>query len=177
MVHTVLHADDTPHSIALGAAIGTFVAFLPLIGIQMIVSVALAALLRANKAICIPIVWITNPLTAVPIYGPCLLLGHFVLGLGKPDAAVLNELTAPVEGASWFEVGFWTNLFSRFINLGQELWVGCTIVATVLALLSYPLTRWAVVSYRERRRHRILRRSLLRVHDTSSTAAGRREAV
>ena len=32
----VLHTNDSPHAIALGTAIATFVAFLPLIGLQML---------------------------------------------------------------------------------------------------------------------------------------------
>ncbi len=44
VMHNVLHADDTPHSIALGTAIAVFIAILPLVGIQMFLSVAVAAL-------------------------------------------------------------------------------------------------------------------------------------
>ena len=55
LAQKVLHADDTPHEIALGAGIAMWVAFLPLIGLQTVIAVSLAALFRANKAICFPI--------------------------------------------------------------------------------------------------------------------------
>ena len=67
----ILHADDTPHRIALGVAISTFVGFSPIMGMQTVVSIALAALFRANKAVCLPFVWITNPVTFVPVYWSC----------------------------------------------------------------------------------------------------------
>ena len=83
LAHRVLHTDDSPHTIALGAGIAMFITFLPLVGIQTILSVGAATLLRANKAVCIPIVWITNVFTIVPIYGACLARGRFVLA--SPD--------------------------------------------------------------------------------------------
>ena len=68
IVHRVLHADDTPHRIALGVAAGLFIGLTPTVGFQMVLAVALAAALRANKVVCIPMVWITNPFTIIPIY-------------------------------------------------------------------------------------------------------------
>lgn len=44
--HNVLHADDPPHRLALGAAIGVFVAFMPAVGFQMMINFFLAWLLR-----------------------------------------------------------------------------------------------------------------------------------
>ena len=72
--HNVLHADDPPHRLALGAAIGVFVAFTPTVGLQMMLTVSLAWLLRANKVIGLPVVWISNPATLVPIYYSCYVV-------------------------------------------------------------------------------------------------------
>jgi hypothetical protein len=161
-VHNILHADDTPHAIALGASIATFIAILPIIGMQTIVSVALAAMFRANKAVCFPIVWISNPLTAVPIYYPCFLLGRFVLASPQETNAedVLGKLTLSNSSAGIFEARFWEDLFFTLVGLGVEIWVGSLIVAAVLAILAYPFSRWAVNAYRERHRQRMLRREL-----------------
>ena len=79
----VLHTDDTPHAVALGAAIATVIAFLPLLGFQTVISIGIAAMFRANKAICVPIVWITNPFTWGPIYFGCFSLGRLVLPGGN----------------------------------------------------------------------------------------------
>ena len=68
LIVKVLHANDTPHRIALGIAIGVFIGLTPTVGLQMIIALALATALRANKVVCIPMVWITNPVTLVPIY-------------------------------------------------------------------------------------------------------------
>ena len=179
LVHNILHADDTPHAIALGTSIATFIAILPIIGMQTIVSLALAALFRANKAVCFPIVWISNPLTAVPIYYPCFLLGRFVLASPEQTTAedVLGKLTLSSSSAGIFEVRFWEDLFFTLVGLGVEIWVGSFIVAAVLAIFAYPLSRWAVNGYRERHRQRLLRRELFRAPLAPGYAADESEAA
>ena len=164
LVHNVLHADDTPHAIALGVSIATFITFLPLIGLQTILSVTLAAIFRANKAVCFPIVWITNPVTAIPIYYPCFVLGRLILGPsgGLSGHEVIQRLTHAGTKGSMLEVQFWKDMLFTMAGLGVELWVGSAMVAALLALLSYPFSRWAISAYRERHRQRLLRRQLFR---------------
>jgi len=180
LLHHVLHADDSPHAIALGVGVATLVAFLPLVGFQTAIALGVAALLRANKAVCIPIVWITNPFTIVPIYGACLALGRWLLAApaSSDEVEVLARLAPEPEAVhSLLAWGFWKNLFVHLAGLGVELWVGCAIVGVVLGLLSYGLARWGVVSYRERRRQRMLRRNLIRAAVSANLLARRRESA
>lgn len=78
--HSILHADDTPQSLALAFGIGMFVAFTPTIGLQMVISGLIAWILRINKPVAIAVVWISNPITTVPIFVPCYLLGALLMG-------------------------------------------------------------------------------------------------
>ena len=71
----IIVIQDTPHRIAWGVAIGTFVAYLPIVGIQMLIGAFVCWLFRANVIASLPMAWITNPVTIVPIY-----YGLFVLG-------------------------------------------------------------------------------------------------
>jgi hypothetical protein len=162
VVRKVLHAGDTPHAVAMGTAIATFVAFLPLIGLQTILAVAVAALFRANKAICVPVVWISNPVTLVPMYGACFGLGRFLMtgALPRHEPKVLADLELH-SGLSFFEMGFWRDLANRLVGLGVELWVGCVVLGLVFAPVAYGVMRWIVSTYRERRRRALLRKSLL----------------
>ena len=82
IVHRILHTDDTPGRIARGLAIGIFVAWLPLIGLQMLIILGLSFILRANKLVGLPAAWISNPFTLVPVYYPSYLLGSAILGSG-----------------------------------------------------------------------------------------------
>jgi uncharacterized protein (DUF2062 family) len=163
LVLKILHADDSPHAIALGAGIATVIAFLPLIGLQTLIAISVAAVVRANKAICIPIVWITNPFTLVPIYGACLGLGHVVMAVpaSHDPEVVLSELEKH-NTTGLFEIEFWKGLLHRIAGLGTELWVGCIIVGLICGVVAYVVSRWGVSAYRERRRRALLRRGLLR---------------
>lgn len=153
-MYKVLHADDPPHRLALGIAVGMFVTITPLIGFQMMLSVFLAWMLRANKLVGIPLVWISNPFTIIPIYYPCYRLGCALLG-----EKVVNEKWSQL-GTEWKElladpattwsnkVKFWWEGLMDFIT---PLCLGCLVVATVMGVLSYYVSLFAIRSYRLRR--------------------------
>ena len=96
-IFRVLHVDDTPHRIALGVAVGIFVTWTPTIGAQMLLTVLLSWLLRANMLVGVPFVWISNPLTVVPIYGPSYVLGRWIVGGEYNDIWIY--LAGPAAGA------------------------------------------------------------------------------
>ena len=95
LYHNVLHADDPPHRLALGAAIGVFVMFTPTIGFQMLISVLIAWLLKANKAIGLPVVWISNPATFIPIFYPSYLVGRVLLGWEPVSETWWRQIATP----------------------------------------------------------------------------------
>lgn len=147
IIHHVLHADDPPHRLALGIAIGVFVAFTPTVGVQMVLSVFLAWLLKANKAVGPPIVWITNPATMIPIYYSCYVVGRFLLQIEPVRARWWRELARPPEG--WWEgvVFYW----QRFTHIAVPLWVGCLLIGAILGYISYRVSLSVITAYRLRR--------------------------
>ncbi len=169
LVHNILHADDTPNRIALGVAVGLFIGLTPTVGFQMMIALAVATVLRVNKLACIPMVWITNILTAGPIYYACFWLGSMLLGSEATDlgAATVDRLlsvptdvavSAP-EGLSRFaDWGYWKDQALWVMRLGSELWVGCLVVGTVVGAISYVLVRTLVTRLREGRKHKIAAR-------------------
>ncbi len=146
-IYRVLHVDDTPHRIALGLAIGIFVTWTPTMGLQMILTVLLASLMRANKFVGVPFVWISNPVTAVPLYGLNYLVGTWIL----PDGYSVTEFTESVSKAI-FTGGGWADKITAWwgatIDFFWPLWIGSIVVALILAVPTYFVTRWAVVRYR-----------------------------
>jgi len=60
---------------------GCILAFLPLYGLQLPISVGLAFLLKANLPILFSLQFITNPVTLLPIYFACFQIGRVVLNL------------------------------------------------------------------------------------------------
>ncbi len=66
-------------SIAGGAFIGLFCALLPM-PFQMLPAAMLAILFRANMPISIALVWLTNPVTMVPVAWAAYHTGAYLLG-------------------------------------------------------------------------------------------------
>ena len=160
-------AAGNSHQVALGMAIGFFIGWLPIIGIQMIVSIAVCKIFNANKVVPLFPVWLTNPVTLVPIYSFNYWIGWKVVG-GPP----LRDITAVLKGmippptesqdavlAKYLIdiiCNWWISVrhgFSQLMAMGWEmqlpLWLGCIIVGLALALPSYWLTRKLVDSFRE----------------------------
>lgn len=87
---SVLRLETTPHAVGLGLATGVFVAFLPVLGIQMLVAVAIAWAGRANVGAAVLGTWAGNPLT-----WPAMWVGSYLLGivlLGEAGAMTVEEL-------------------------------------------------------------------------------------
>ena len=142
-IYRVIGLNDTPHRIALGVAIGIFVTWTPTIGFQMLLTVALAALLRGNKVVGVPFVWISNPATLLPIYGPNYYVGCRLL---RKKALDLNFLIAASSTGGWLHrVNAWWQATWRVF---WPLWLGSLVVGLLLGSLAYVLTRYAVVKYR-----------------------------
>jgi uncharacterized protein (DUF2062 family) len=142
-----LHEPNLWHlnrrSVAGGAAVGMFWAFIP-IPTQMVPATLVSVLLRVNLPIAVAGVWITNPLTFAPIYYFCYTLGAWVLGtpVQEVEFAVSREWLGSELGRIW-----------------QPFLLGCLMVSTVSAALAYfavrLLWRLHVVRDWERRKRRV----------------------
>ena len=142
----LLHLDDSVHRIALGVAIGMFVAMTPTWGIQMLLVVGLAWLCRANKVAGIPVVWVTNPATNVPIYSFCYIVGRALVG-GPGLEEVKQAFAQGFDGSlSWWELlKVWAALMW---HAGAPLWVGTCAVGAVAGAIMYVITFYLITLYR-----------------------------
>ena len=157
VVHRILRADDSPSRIARGVAIGIFIAWLPLIGLQMLLVLALSFIFRANKVVGLPIVWISNIFTLVPVYYPSYLLGSVVL---KSQTVGIKDFEHRLKEIFTSSLP-WSGRIEEFADLlfGEIFYptfIGSLIIGFFLALVFYFLTVWAI---RRHRQHRISRRA------------------
>ncbi|HIK93708.1 MAG TPA: DUF2062 domain-containing protein [Planctomycetes bacterium] len=146
LLRSVLALDDSPHAIALGAAIGVFVGLTPSVGIQTIIILALVFLTRRffyfNVTAAMLLTYISNPLTMVPLYYFWYRLGTwFVPGNATVDQfeAILN-----FEGLA----GWWQATCSLAVQVGTPMLIGSLLTAPIGALIAYPLTRFLVRWFR-----------------------------
>lgn len=126
-------------SVSLGVFIGVFCAFLPL-PVQTLVAAFTALWWRANLALAVILVWISNPLTIPPIFYLNYRLGAWLLGR-QPSQ---HEVTLSWQ---WFD--------SVGSHILLPLALGSLVVALVAATVSYCavfwLWRWKVVRNWQRR--------------------------
>ena len=142
MIRQLLMLNDTPHSVALGTAIGMFIGLTPTVGIQMLLVGALAILARPffrfNISAGMITVYISNPLTMLPLYALFYSPGTMLLATGSHD---------PID----FQAGFIEHLDETgrllrfvFIDVGWPMIVGSLLVASVIADVSWTLDcKWA----------------------------------
>ncbi len=141
MLRRMFVTYGTPHSIALGGAIGVFIAFTPTVGVQGIITVLLALLFKANPVTAYMPIWLTNPVTIPPVYYFNTYLGALILG-------TTDELTW-----EFFKSISVNNLFEK---IGEILWpmvLGSCIVGLILALITYPVF-YRIASKIKERRHK-----------------------
>jgi len=130
-------------SIALGAALGLFIGFMPILG-QMFIAAGLAIMLKVNLTFSMMTVWISNPITAVPLYFFAYKVGAWVLQL-------------PVE-AHAFTLS-WQWFTHEFIAIWQPLLLGSVICGLIAALSGILIVRfvWRLIVIRNwlKRKHKI----------------------
>jgi uncharacterized protein len=90
----VLKIKDTPEALARGLAVGFFFGVSFFWGLQIVLAVLASYLLRGNKVIAAATTAVSNPLTSLPLYSFCYLVGHLVVG-GEdalPDFAAVHSI-------------------------------------------------------------------------------------
>lgn len=155
--YRVLHVDDTPHRLALGIAIGFFVAWTPTLGFHMILGALLAGLARANARMAMLAVWVVNPVTLAPVYLGNYWVGHVLwgqfAGRSAPEAERLRAMLEGLGGARevltrMFEASFWREFFETMLYLGAELWLGSVVMGLLVGVVSYMVSYKGIVWHR-----------------------------
>lgn len=151
LLRHILGLDDTHHSIAMGTTVGMFIGMTPTVGIQMIIVVIVAFLtkpfFRFNRVAALITVYISNPITMVPIY----YMNYKVGTLFYPGEQTAEDFERILQYDSF--AGWWETIVNLFVDIGLPLIVGSLIVATVCAVATYPTMRWLLKRFHRRRRH------------------------
>lgn len=111
-------------SVAGGLALGLFIAFTPTIPFHMLLCALGAILLRVNLAVAEVAIWVTNPITAVPVYLAANRFGRFLCA--HTEAANFISTLFNSEGRT-----------ERIVEEGLYLWTGSLVFAVVSAVLGY----------------------------------------
>ncbi len=112
---------------------GCILTFAPLFGLQILTSVFLSILARANLPIMVGLMLVTNQFTAFPIYAMNFLIGEWVIGLfdGGAHHGSLTKEIFDAEGS-----GFFGQAIAFFQALSPMMFVALLIGGLIVGLAS-----------------------------------------
>ncbi len=139
----VVKLRSSPRSIAGGLGLGTFIAFTPTIGVQLILAFIIATFLNLNRPAAMIPVWITNPVTVAPIY-----TFNYWLGVKFWDGPPLSEVSGLFIGIgrTMAHLEFWDikEQFLAVLQMGKDILIplvlGSVLIGLVTGLLTYLLS-------------------------------------
>ena len=111
-------------SVSKACMIGGFMCMMPM-PFQMIPAAILAIFLRANLIIAIALVWISNPITMLPMMYGAYFFGCFLLG----KTPFFNE-----------ENFAWQHLVTHIHTIFTPLIIGCIMIGLTLGLILASIT-------------------------------------
>lgn len=139
-LHWLFHLRGSPEAVALGLALGIFIAFTPALGLQTISALTLATLLGASRPAALAGTLVTNPVTQLPISLFTYWFGNLVWQ-GPPIERVRQALVDALDGFAerpLFDLG---DPVRQFAELSREvfvpLWIGGILLGFVAGGLSY----------------------------------------
>ena len=133
----LLHDPNLWHlnrrSISGAFAVGLFMAFVP-VPFQMVLAAAAAIPFRVNLPLSVALVWITNPVTMIPIFYGSYKVGTWLLGIAeKPFHFALSM--------EW--------LTSGLLHIWEPFLLGCFVLGSVSSLLGFAFVRlmwrWQII--------------------------------
>ncbi|MFZ9974032.1 MAG: DUF2062 domain-containing protein [Vulcanococcus sp.] len=131
------HHEGSHGQRARGLAAGIFMGCFPFFGLQIVLSVALASLVRGNHILAAAGTWISNPFTYLPLYWFNYQVGCLLLGRG-PAFPSLQEL----QQAPLWDLG---------VAMSGRLMLGSLLVGLVSAVL-FGGGYWLLLEQQHRRR-------------------------
>jgi len=162
-LRSIVTLHGSSEAIALGTAIGVFVAFTPTVGFQMLIGAFLATLVGANRPAAMIPAWITNPFTIAPIFTATYWLGKFFWP-GPSVGEVYHRLLVAAQGLARLSFYELHKQLIEILRLGEEVFVpmsiGGVIVGSLCGVIAYPLTLRAVRGSRARLTARRQRRAM-----------------
>ena len=149
----IKYLNGDPHYVAMGMAIGVFIAITPTIPFHMVLAVLLAIMLKGSKPAAIIGVWLSNPVTIPIFYLASYKAGAYILGHKIPFDQKYDSIL---------------ELAKIGMDATLAMLLGGILIGIPSAIFAYFLTKSVVMKYREKRAKKKAS-SLKTVHHASET--------
>jgi uncharacterized protein (DUF2062 family) len=144
----IIRQTQDEHKVALGAAIGMWVNFLPLPGLGGLSSIGLAWALRANIPAAFIAQWPSNPWTFPLIWWVSYVFGRLIIPM--PEGSI--SFGTLMHNFSWNYLG--ENWLALMQGVMLPMTVGGQVLGIVLGIITYRIMYRQVGLFWDRRRAR-----------------------
>lgn len=143
-----------PHYVAMGMAIGVFIAITPTIPFHGTLALALALLLRASKSAALVGIWVSNPITIIPFYYLCYKVGCLFMNDSSNSVETIDLLISRLESDAGFmqKIDFLLEFIKSHFDVFLYMNLGGLILGIPAGIVGYYLTKKFVVRLRSRER-------------------------
>ncbi len=130
-IRTMRLIDESPKVIAKSFGIGVFIGFTPLIGLHTILALIVAQIFHLNRVSAITGVFVTNPISFIPIYTFCMWFGAVIMGV---------DVTGLLSQIDWMNITL-NNMAVELELLLLPFILGTLIVGVLAGGLGYLLVK------------------------------------
>ena len=160
LIAPITHSEGSVNQVCVGVAVGLFVGLTPTMGIQMYISAALWGITKLlfrynfNLPVSVAMVWISNPLTVIPIYYAFLITGIWGMNaMGYPHEPISREYFEE-SFATFTQMGFLDSIIEGtkwlLVDLGWPMLLGSLFYAIPISIVSFFVTKKFLSDYRAR---------------------------
>jgi uncharacterized protein (DUF2062 family) len=142
----VLHLDDPPSRLALALAVGVFIGFTPIWGLQTLLALGVAVACGLNRAATVAGAWLNLPWIAPFVYAGAFKIGTLVVP--DPDGVRTAWMTALLEHPGQLTL---RDLVPLLQEVSLVLLVGTTLLGGIAAGATYVVALNAITRHRRRR--------------------------
>lgn len=156
LINPVLHSNAPVSEVSLGVAFGVFLGLTPTVGVQMYLVALVWSIYRYifgrhfSLPVGVAMVWISNPLTMVPLYYLFLVTGYRLL---ETQNGISYELFTEYLGHISSTEGTWEMIVAGasflLVDLGWPMIIGSLVYAVPGFIISYFMTKRIVTSHRK----------------------------
>jgi uncharacterized protein (DUF2062 family) len=152
LIEKLAGSSDSPRRTAAAFALGVFLSFSPFIGLQILVGMATAFLLRLSRPVVFIGLCANLPWIIVPWYTITTIAGGIMLN--RPIAADFPERFDALMELSFYTAAFRSQAIDLVAPFFWSFIVGSTIGAAIVGIASYfatatVLTRWRAARHAE----------------------------
>ena len=156
LINPVLHSNAPVSEVSLGVAFGVFLGLTPTVGVQMYLVALVWSIYRYifgrhfSLPVGVAMVWISNPLTMVPLYYLFLVTGYRLL---ETQNGISYELFTEYLGHISSTEGTWEMIIAGasflLVDLGWPMIIGSLVYAVPGFIISYFMTKRIITSHRK----------------------------